>query len=320
MDLDDVIRRLTGVQHGAVSARQLREAGMARHAIRRRVDSGMLVPVSSRVFVLGGSPSTGARRVSAAVLDAPDGAMLSHRSAAAWWNLPGFDLRSKLEVVVPRRGAPATTELAQWHYQGGLPAKETRVVIGVPVTSPALTLVHLGAVCHPARVERALNNALATRIVTLKGIRSLLALVGARGRNGVGVLRAILDELPADYVPPGSSLENRVLGLAEAAGVEVKAQIEIGDEEQWLGRTDMSLIGLPGVIEVQSVRYHGWFLDRIADEERFRRFRRAGFEVLAVWDEDVWQRPWEVQAAIIRFRNELLYRQPSVFAQETVRI
>jgi hypothetical protein len=104
MDVDGTIRRLSEQQYGAMSRRQLTATGVSRSAIRHRVAIGMLIPVGPRVLLLAGTPALAARSAMAAVLDAPAGSMLSHRSAAAWWGLPGFDLNGRLEVVVPRRG------------------------------------------------------------------------------------------------------------------------------------------------------------------------------------------------------------------------
>jgi very-short-patch-repair endonuclease len=59
------------------------------------------------------------------------------------------------------------------------------------------------------------------------------------------------------------------------------------------------------VVELLSFTYHAMFLDRLADEERFARMERAGFAVLRVWDTDVWNRPDETAANLVRFSMEL---------------
>lgn len=306
MGPDETIRHLAAEQYGAIGRRQLQDAGVSRGAVLHRLSSGMLVPASRRVLLLAGVPALVAQAAMVAVLDAPVGALLSHRSAAAWWGLPGFDLNGDLEVTVPRRGAPRVTEVARWHYQHPIPSHAIRRLKGVPVASPALLLMQLGAVCHLGRVRRAVNNALARNIVDVAALRSFRKEMSARGRNGVGVLGEILDDIGDAYTPTESGVELRLADLASHYGVALERQVWVGDGDDRIGRADFRLRKEPnGLIELLSFTYHAMFLDRLSDEERFRRMERAGFHVLRVWDVDVWNRPDEVGAALIRFSMDL---------------
>lgn len=312
MDVDGVIRNLASQQYGVVSRRQLEEAGITRSAVRHRVESGMLEVASRRVLILAGTPELAARAAMTAVLDAPPGAMLSHRSAAAWWGLPGFDLNGTIEVTVPRRGAPRVAEVARWHYQHPIPRGQARALKGITVTSPALMLMHLGAVCHIARVRRAANNALGQGIVEMEELEHLRWEMRGSGRNGVGVLGQIVEEFGDDWVPTDSGVELRLGDLARAYGVPLEPQVWVGDSDARIGRADFRLKGEPrGLVELLSLTYHSMFLDRIADEERFRRMERAGFSVLTVWDTDVWNRPDEVATALVAFSMDLAARRLS---------
>lgn len=270
----------------------------------------MLEPVGSRVLILAGTPELAAQAAMVAVLGSPDGSMLSHRSAAAWWGLPGFDLNGTIEVTVPRRGAPRVTELARWHYQHPIPAPHVRRLRGLAVTSPALTLLHLGAVCHPGRVRRAVNNTLRMGIVSIEELQAVRTELRGSGRNGVGVLAEILDEFGADWAPTDSGVELRLSEIARAYGVPLERQVWVGDGEERIGRADFRLKGEPkGLVELLSLTYHSMFLDRIADTQRFRRMERAGFTVLSVWDTDVWNHPDEVAGALVEFSTALASRR-----------
>jgi very-short-patch-repair endonuclease len=55
------------------------------------------------------------------------------------------------------------------------------------------------------------------------------------------------------------------------------------------------------MIEVLSQRYHGALLDRLSDQARFARLSAAGFQVLALWDSDVWENPDKVRDMIDQF-------------------
>ena len=92
MELDHAIRTYATAQHGLITRQQLRSTGAARTDLHHRLHTGMLQRISPRVFRIGGSPDTPAQRALAAVLDVGEQAALSHASAAAWWQLPGFGL------------------------------------------------------------------------------------------------------------------------------------------------------------------------------------------------------------------------------------
>ena len=262
----------------------------------------MLSPVGRRSFYLAGSPALAARDAMIAVLDAPEGAMLSHRSAAAWWGLPGFDLNGEIEVTIPRRGAPKSTTTGRWHYLRPIPEHTRRELRGVPVTSPSLTLLHLGAVCPPARVRRAVNNALARHILKVSQLEAIRTELRGSGRNGVGVLAKILEEISDAYVPTDSGVELRLSDIARSVGIPLDRQVWVGDEAELVGRVDFRLKGSTSrLIELLSFTYHSMFLDRLSDQERFRKLERSGFAVLQIWDTDVWNRPDEVAEALIDF-------------------
>jgi very-short-patch-repair endonuclease len=55
------------------------------------------------------------------------------------------------------------------------------------------------------------------------------------------------------------------------------------------------------VIEVLSRRYHGSLTDQRADLDRVEELRRAGFDVMTVWDTDVWNNAETVRDRILAF-------------------
>jgi very-short-patch-repair endonuclease len=161
---------------------------------------------------------------------------------------------------------------------------------GVPVVSPALTIFLLAGSEHPGRTERALDNAWSMRLVTHNQMHDLLSRLAARGRNGIRVMRKLLADRPADYVAPQSGTEGRVQRLGLDVDVELRRQVDAGDDG-WIGRVDFLIEGTNKVIEVLSQRYHGSLLDRLSDDRRFIRLNEAGFQVLTLWDTDVWGNP-----------------------------
>ena len=87
----------------------------------------------------------------AAVLSAGPGAVLSHRSAAALWGVRPT-ARMRVEITAPRRSRYAIEV-----HQARLARDEVMMHDGIPVTTPARTLVDLAAVLRPDDVKTAVN-------------------------------------------------------------------------------------------------------------------------------------------------------------------
>ena len=259
--------------------------------------------MSPAVLRLRGSTRTEMQRASAGVLDAPGTAYMSHRSASAFWRLPGFSMAPPIQVVIPWHGTKERTRLAVVHYHRGLPQGHLLETGGVRVVSPALAIFLLAGTEHPGRTERALDNGLAMRLFTNDGMHRLLGQLAARGRNGIRLMRALMAERPPDYVPPQSGLEARVERLAREVGVELRRQVEVGGQ-QWIGRVDFEIPGSTDVIEVLSERFHSALLDRAADKTRFRRLEDTGRRVLTLWDADVWSDAEAIRQKILSFWRE----------------
>jgi len=291
----------TEKQHGVVNRRQLNDCGLSTRAVRHQVDSGFIEPLSPQVLRLAGSPVTEAQQAMAGVLDAPSTAYLSHRSAAAWWGLPGFKVRQPIQVVIPWQGTTRRTRLAHVHYHRALPAEHLMTLRGIPLVSPALLIFLLAGSENPGRTERALDNALSMRLLTTQTFHELLGQLRAQGRNGITVARRLAADRPIDYVAPQSGLEARVERLARDVDVELRRQVDVGDGDSWIGRVDFEIVGSSDVIEVLSERYHSSHLDKLADSERFARISVSGRRILTIWDHDVWSDPETVRLQIHAF-------------------
>jgi very-short-patch-repair endonuclease len=84
---DAAAARIAARQHGVVTTRQLREVGLDKSAVSRRLRGGRLHRMHRGVYAVG-HPALGLHgRWMAAVLACGEGAVLSHASAAALWGL-----------------------------------------------------------------------------------------------------------------------------------------------------------------------------------------------------------------------------------------
>jgi very-short-patch-repair endonuclease len=77
----------------------------------------------------------------------------------------------------------------------------------VPITNPMRTLLDAGAVLPTRDVGDCVERALVARLVTVKGLRVILADLGGRGRSGTAALRQHLDRRALGDQRPESMLE-----------------------------------------------------------------------------------------------------------------
>lgn len=237
-----------------------------------------------------------------AVLAAGEGAALSHTSASALVGLPGFMidpvtisiLRGRREI----KGVRVEQSLA-------LPGHHLTVVDGIPCTTVARTLFDLCGDVTARRAERALDTALAKKLVKLPELWRVLDELGEHGRAGTVLFRTLLTEREPDYVPPESELEARFIELTKRHGLATpEKQVDLGDDDGWIGRVDFLFRGARIVVEVDGAEFHDGLVDQRSDEERDARLEAAGWFVLRLKWNDVVDRGAAVARAI-RVRGEL---------------
>jgi very-short-patch-repair endonuclease len=297
--MDGDVERLARNQNGLFTAVQARTAGATAEMVRHRVRTGRWLPIHSGVFALVGAQNTPRFRLHAAVLAAGDDAVASHRSAAGLLGIPGFTLPGReIEVTTRsytrRRRTPA-------HVRGTLllPSHHHRVVLGVPCTSVARTLFDLCGSLQPDRAERALDNALARRMVELPALWRVLDDSSEHGRAGSTVLRRLLAERGGRCAAPESELERRFIELLRSHGLpEPLRQIDLGDADSWIGRVDFVYPQARLVIECDGALGHSALLDRRADGLRDHRLSSAGWSVIRFTWTDVTNHPFVVAARV----------------------
>jgi very-short-patch-repair endonuclease len=142
-------------QHGVVSVGQMREVGISDHAVRARVLAGHLHRVHRGVYAVGHLGLSARGRWLAAVLAVGRGphrdgmsvldhwgAAVSHRSAAALWELlPVRD--SPVDAIVSGTGGRAMRAGIRVHRSISLLATEVTLRHGIPVTTPRRTIADL---------------------------------------------------------------------------------------------------------------------------------------------------------------------------------
>ncbi len=210
----DVERRVAALadrQDGLVARRQLLALGMGPGAIAHRLRTGRLVEAHRGVYGLGHLPRADRPRLRAALLAVGDDAVVSHRSAAAWWALAP-DAPPVHVTAAGRRGRTRSGIVV--HTCDRLEAASIRTHRGVPVTAPARTIVDFAVIAAEAEIERAVAEAQVLRLLTMPDLE---AAVAARPRHrGAALVRRLID---AGAPPTRSELERRLRRLVRDAGL-----------------------------------------------------------------------------------------------------
>jgi very-short-patch-repair endonuclease len=179
LTVDDVISSLAEGQHGVVGRQQLRAAGIGSEAIKHRIAAGRLHPLHRGVYAVGHRVVSQKGRWMAATL-AADG-VLSHRSAGALWVIRPWG--GRIDVTTPRTRAKRPGLLL---HRAVLAPDEITTHHGIPVTTPARTLLDLAGVLQRHQLQQAINEAeilrldgphqLTQRYPTKPGTRALRSL------------------------------------------------------------------------------------------------------------------------------------------------
>src|SRR5689334_22397901 len=159
-------------QHGVLSRRQLLDLGFSAKAIRHRVDRGRLFPIRTGVYVIGRPQISREGRWMAAVVACGEGAMLSHRSAAALWGF-GEETPGVIDISVHRHCNLRRPGI-RIHDRPGLWDRDLGTRLGIPVTAPVRTFLDLTTVAGPKSIERAINEADKLDVIDADALRRAL--------------------------------------------------------------------------------------------------------------------------------------------------
>jgi very-short-patch-repair endonuclease len=276
-DTNLALAALAADQHGVVTRAQLLRAGFSNEAVDRRVRAQRLHRLYRGVYAVGHRVLTLEGRWMAAVLACGDGAALSHRTAAAAW-----DLRRAGGVIhVTVRGSRRAPSGVRLHRSPNLTAAEIAQYRGIPVTSVERTIVDLARTESYEELERIVD------LADERGLVDFAALKSARSTSLKAVLRNY------DSAPTRSELERRFLRLCRRHGLpmpETNVLVE-GYLVDFVWR-DLRLI-----VEVDGYRYHRGPRQFEADRERDVTLSGKGWRTLRfTWRQLEEREAWVVHA------------------------
>jgi hypothetical protein len=292
--LDAEIASLAALQHGIFTLADLSRLGVTRSARRHRLEAGRWTTLFDGVYTLTGHPLAWRGQLLATCHAGGLDARASHRAAAALWGFPGHG-DPPVEITCPRWRRHHTTDLVI-HETTAL--DDARAIERIPVTSPARTLLDLGAVCSFTLVEMGLDFALRTGIVTLPDLRTMLDGTGRRGRNGTGVLRSLLAERGAQTATE-SPQETRLVRLIRRHGFTgFVPQFVVRHHGRFVARVDIGFPEWRIALEYESYRHHTGREALERDSARRNGLMRAGWMVVTVTAADL--RNFSAVSALLR--------------------
>lgn len=241
-------------QHGVITIAQLLDAGLSYDAVRARASSGKLHRVYRGVYAVGHRRLPIEGRWMAAVLACGEGAALSHRSAAALWNLvprsgPAVGAGGSIDVIVRFERRPARRKGVRLHRSRSLLPGQVVRRTEVPVTNPARTIADMRGSASPSEMRSMIRKA------EVLGLRT---------------------ELAPRAEPTRSELEDLFLAFCERYGFPRP----VVNREIATNEVDFSWLDVRVAVETDSYRFHRGAEAFEKDHERDLDLRAAGYDVV----------------------------------------
>lgn len=291
---DELIHR--SARLGLVSRPRLLALGLTDEEILGRVERGSLRTVHPGVYATFGRPLDYRARALAACLAAGPGAVASHRTALSMWGL--LDGEQPIDLTAPRWSHPIPAGIVV-HRPNVLRPVDVTVRHHVPLTNPIRSLLDAGVELPRHQVGECVERALVARLVTVKGLRVILADLGGRGRTGTAALRRHLDQRALGDRRPESMIEPLLARLLYSdLGVgPVEYQPTLVLDGTTL-RPDFLVTRAMAVVEIDGLEAHGSrdALDR--DLARQNLLVRHGYLVLRYTTTHL-RRPAKVAAEVV---------------------
>ena len=234
----------------------------------------------------------------AAVLVGGEGAALSHGSAAALLGI-GIESNGRIDVSV-RRQYKLRRPRMKLRSRPSISPQDIVVYDGIPVTSPARTLVDQATELGPIALERMINDADKRDLIDPETLREELTRFG--GEPGVKALRELLDKL--SFRLSDSDLEIYFRRIVS------KSKLPMPLSKQRVNRCEVDFfwpdLGL--VVETDGLRYHRTPSAQIRDARRDRAHVMAGMTPLRFTHYEVRYEPARVRRSLIKTIAMLRHR------------
>jgi very-short-patch-repair endonuclease len=270
------------VQHGVVTYGQLLAAGLSPDSVLHRVSSGWLERVHHRIYLVGSVEPPLARPM-AAVLALGEGALLSHCPAAVLWGLRPPPARAMHVTVARSVRGPKGIHV---HTVRALHPSDARSRHGIATTSPARTLLDLATQAPQRDLDRAVNQARVTKLVSDTSFNEQFSRYPHH--RGKAALKMALQLEPAFTRSKGERLFLALVRKARLPSPVTNTELH-GYEVDHLWREQRL------VVEVDSYDVHTTRATFEADRRRDAELQSLGYRVIRV----TWRQLTEEPEAVI---------------------
>jgi very-short-patch-repair endonuclease len=278
----EAVAALAARQHGVVSRRQLRWLGMDDARVKREVAAARLHRVFYGVYAVGHPRRDERHRAMGAVLACGNGAVVSHRSAAALLGLVDKG-PAVIDVIAPASRGRKIDGI-YLHLVRPPRLEETGTFDGIPCTSPARTQVDLAGVVGEWTLRSSFERAARREMLDLAAIERSID----PRRRGMKVLLGLIEEWRGAAPLLGkrgrlkSPLEAKVLPLIARRDLPpplFNAPVQLAN-----GRIEVDFLWPDHrfALEADSRDFHGTAVAFERDRWRDRELMRAGYAVLRV--------------------------------------
>jgi len=281
------VGQLADRQAGRVGAAQLGALGIESWLIARWVDGGYLHRVLPRVYAVGHRAPSVEADLTAAVLYAGPGAMLSH-ATALWWR--GLIDRQPWPIVVSTPRRCQSLHRVEVHARRNC----TRVWHNdLPTTTIEQALLDFAAKARPDRVRYALANADYHEVLDIAALR----VIAGNGRPGSTTLRDAMKRHEPKLAHTRSPLERLFLPLCEKYGVPLPDDVNV-----WIAGVLVDAVWWQQrlVVELDGKNNHSSWGQIQRDRSNELKLRAVGFDVLRYGTLQLDEEPTLVAGDVIR--------------------
>ena len=297
--LDQALSDLSLAQHGVFALDQLRALDLAAPAVRSRRAAGRLHRIHHTVYSL--VPKELLKREGlymAAVLACGEGAVLSHRSAAALLELRDWG-HTKIEVTVPRRSARRHDGI-KVHRSTTLIDEDVTELNNIPCTTVHRTLFDLAEVVTQRQLERSFDQAEISERLDLNAINDQLKRNPTR--PGAKAVRDVLETHYIGKTPTWSENEEALLAITRELGIPDPDtnQFIVLDDGGPAIRVDFVWRDQRVIVEADSNKWHSTRQRFEQDRVRDQRLTAAGWTIIRTTWRQMKHRPHELRPLLLK--------------------
>lgn len=280
------VAALFGSQDGLATITQLSERGVTPGLLRQRLASEEWGRIGRGVITVGSAPPSWRRSVRAAVLAAGPHSFVSHATAARLHGFDGYQRANRIIISGVEGHHVRSIEGVEVHRSTVLDNEHRRLVAGISCAIEPVALIQIAATDGRDSAAQALDSYLRDG-KSAEWVRFVATPLVRPKFGGPRIVLELLRERVEARLP--RSWFQRLAGRALASrGLDMVDEYPVRDVDgTLLAELDLALPSLRIGVECQSWRWHASPRAKADDNQRKRRLRALGWEILELWWTDL---------------------------------